>query len=74
MLRTMIGLGLTLILLLGYAVYSNTVDSEYYRLETSNEEITIELTSSDDGTLFSLRIPQSPGSMCPWKIYQMMQP
>ena len=48
----MIGLGLTLILLLGYAVYSNTVDSEYYRLETSNEEITIELTSSDDGTLF----------------------
>ena len=52
MLRTMIGLGLTLILLLGYAVYSNTVDSEYYRLETSNEEITIELTSSDDGTLF----------------------
>ena len=30
MLRTMIGLGLTLILLLGYAVYSNTVDTEYY--------------------------------------------
>ena len=52
MLRTMIGLGLTLILLLGYAVYSNTVDSEYYRLETSNEEITIDLTSSEEGALF----------------------
>ena len=35
--RTMIGLGLTLILLLGYAVYSNTVDTEYYRFETTNE-------------------------------------
>ena len=30
MLRTMIGIGLTLIFVLGYAVYSNTVESEYY--------------------------------------------
>jgi len=38
MLRTMVGLGMTLILLLSYAVYSNTLDSEYYRFETTNEE------------------------------------
>ena len=53
MLRTMIGLGLTLILLLGYAVYSNTVDTEYYRFETTNEESELTLTKSDDGTWFS---------------------
>jgi hypothetical protein len=38
MLRTLIGLGLVLILILGYAVHSNTVDSEYYLYETSNSE------------------------------------
>ncbi len=53
MLRTMIGLGLTLILLLGYAVYSNTVDTEYYRFETTNEESELTLTKSDAGTWFS---------------------
>ena len=53
MLRTMIGLGLTLILLLGYAVYSNTVDTEYYRFETTNEESELTLTKSNDGTWFS---------------------
>lgn len=40
MLRTMIGMGLVLILVLSYAVYSNTVDSEYYRYETTNESVT----------------------------------
>ena len=44
MLRSMLGLGLTLILLLGYAVYSNTVDTEYYRFETTNEESVLTLT------------------------------
>lgn len=38
MLRTMIGLGLTLILVLSYAVYSATIDSAYYLYHTSNEE------------------------------------
>ena len=38
MLRTLIGLGLVLIIILGYAVHSNTVDSEYYMYETSNLE------------------------------------
>ena len=47
MLRTMIGLGLTLILLLGYAVYSNTVDTEYYRFETTNEESELTLTKQN---------------------------
>lgn len=48
MLRTMIGLGMTLILLLGYAVYSNTLDSEYYRFETTNEEAVLETIELDD--------------------------
>ena len=42
MLRTLIGLGLVLILILGYAVHSNTVDSEYYLFETSNSEESLE--------------------------------
>ncbi|MEC8547783.1 MAG: hypothetical protein VXY31_00525 [Candidatus Thermoplasmatota archaeon] len=48
MLRTMIGLGMTLILLLGYAVYSNTLDSEYYRFETTNEEVVLTTDELDD--------------------------
>ena len=48
MLRTMIGLGMTLILLLGYAVYSNTLDSEYYRFETTNEEVVLTTVELDD--------------------------
>ncbi len=43
MLRTMIGTGMTLILLLSYAVYSNTVDSEYYGYTTTNEEVELDL-------------------------------
>ena len=39
MLRTMIGLGLTLILILSYAVYGATIDSSYYYYHTSNEGI-----------------------------------
>ena len=48
MLRTMIGLGMTLILLLAYAVYSNTLDSEYYRFETTNEEAVLTTVELDD--------------------------
>lgn len=39
MLRTMIGLGLTLILILSYAVYGATIDSSYYYYHTSNEGV-----------------------------------
>ena len=39
MLRTMIGLGLTLIAILSYAVYGATIDSSYYYYHTSNEEV-----------------------------------
>jgi len=49
MLRTMIGTGLTLIILLGYAVYSNTVDSEYYGYTTTNEHKSMVLTAETDG-------------------------
>ena len=47
MLRTMIGIGLTLIFVLGYAVYSNTVESEYYGYETTNISESIELSQDD---------------------------
>jgi len=39
MLRTMIGLGLTLILILSYAVYGATIDSSYYLYHTTNESV-----------------------------------
>ena len=39
MLRTMIGLGLTLILILSYAVYGATIDSSYYLYHTSNDNV-----------------------------------
>lgn len=48
MLRTLIGLGLVLIIILGYAVHSNTVDSEYYLFETSNSENNLELIQLED--------------------------
>ena len=49
MLRTMIGIGLTLIFVLAYAVYSNTVESEYYGYETTNTSESLELNRDDDG-------------------------
>jgi hypothetical protein len=39
MLRTMIGLGMTLILILSYAVYGATIDSSYYMYHTTNESV-----------------------------------
>ncbi len=39
MLRTMIGLGLTLIVILSYAVYGATIDSSYYMYHTSNDGV-----------------------------------
>lgn len=41
-------MGLVLILVLSYAVYSNTVDSEYYGYHTSNEEVNYQLDQSDE--------------------------
>ncbi|MFL2974285.1 MAG: hypothetical protein ACJZ4F_04875 [Candidatus Thalassarchaeaceae archaeon] len=49
MLRTMIGTGLVLVLILSYAVYSNTLDSEYYGYNTTNESETINLQSNEEG-------------------------
>jgi len=48
MLRTLIGLGLVLIIILGYAVHSNTVDSEYYLFQTSNSENDLELVQLEE--------------------------
>lgn len=48
MLRTMVGTGLVLILILSYAVYSNTMDSEYYGYKTSNQSDFVELQENDD--------------------------
>ena len=49
MLRTMIGIGLTLVLVLSYAVYSNTVDTEYYGYTTTNTDVELELQESEEG-------------------------
>ena len=49
MLRTMVGTGLTLIILLSYAVYSNTVDSEYYEYNTTNSHQDMDLSQESDG-------------------------
>jgi predicted PurR-regulated permease PerM len=48
MLRTLIGLGLVLIIILGYAVHSNTVDSEYYLYETTNSENNLEIIQLEE--------------------------
>jgi len=45
----MVGTGLTLILLLSFAVYSNTVDSEYYEYTTTNEGKSMQLTAESEG-------------------------
>ena len=50
MLRTLIGLGLVLIIILGYAVHSNTVDSEYYMYETTNSERNSELIQLEENS------------------------
>lgn len=49
MLRTMVGTGMTLILLLSYAVYSNTVNSEYYQYTTTNNSEEMELRVENEG-------------------------
>ena len=49
MLRTMVGTGLTLIILLSYAVYSNTVDSEYYSYTTTNEHNVMDISAEVEG-------------------------
>ena len=49
MLRTMIGTGLVLILILSYAVYSNTMDSEYYGYTTTNESENPDLEYNEPG-------------------------
>ena len=46
LLRTLIGMGLTLIFLLAYAVYGATIDTEIYVYESESEESIIELNSA----------------------------
>ena len=50
MMRTMIGIGLVLILVLSYAVYSNTLDSEYYGYTTTNDEVELEMQETEEGS------------------------
>jgi len=45
----MVGTGLTLIILLSYAVYSNTVDSEYYAYTTTNDHQIMEISPESEG-------------------------
>ena len=44
----MVGTGLMLILILSYAVYSNTVDSEYYGYQTTNNNELLELQLEEE--------------------------
>jgi hypothetical protein len=50
MMRTMIGIGLVLILVLSYAVYSNTLDSEYYGYTTTNDEVGLDMQEVEVGS------------------------
>ena len=45
----MVGTGLTLIILLSYAVYSNTVDSEYFSYTTTNENNMMDISQESEG-------------------------
>jgi hypothetical protein len=49
LLRTLLGLSFTLILVLGYSVYSATLDSEYYIYDTSLDEENLTLTQTEEG-------------------------
>ena len=49
LLRTLLGLSFTLIFMLSYAVYANTIDTAYYTYTT---ETTVTAQSSDDGLSF----------------------
>ena len=60
MLRTMIGIGMTLIIILGYAVYSNTVDSEYYGYQTTNEHTELDL-SQDNASIAEWYVTTNEG-------------
>ena len=54
LLRTLIGMGLTLIFLLAYAVYGATIVSEMYVYESESEDTTVELGAAEkyyDGNL-----------------------
>lgn len=53
LLRTLLGLSMTLILVLGYSVYSASLDSEYYIHESNLEQHTLDLTqiSQDNDSL-----------------------
>ncbi|PXY71215.1 MAG: hypothetical protein CXX83_00340 [Methanobacteriota archaeon] len=50
LLRTLLGLSATLILVLSYAVYSATLDSEYYLYQTSNEAREVDPLFEGDNT------------------------
>ena len=47
LLRTLIGMGLTLIFLLAYAVYGATIDSEMYVYESDSNETIVELEAAE---------------------------
>ena len=50
--RTMIAMGLMLIFTLGYAVHSNTINSEYYGYSTSNEEVSANLIPENNTSAY----------------------
>lgn len=59
MLRTIIGLGLTLVLILSYAVYSATLDSAFYLAETSNVESSLDIIEDSSNGTYSFETSSS---------------
>ncbi len=53
MLRTIVGLGLTLVLILSYAVYSATLDSSFYLARTSNIETSLDVSEDPSNGTYS---------------------
>ena len=47
LLRTLIGMGLTLIILLAYAVYGATISTEYFIYKSDSEEVELDLGEPD---------------------------
>ena len=54
LLRTLIGMGLTLIFLLAYAVYGATIDTEVYIYESESTESQVNLDNGKNSTILKV--------------------
>lgn len=54
LLRTLLGLSVTLIIVLGYSIYSASIESEYYHYRTQMEEVSIEYSLDNNTDEYSI--------------------